>query len=152
IAKIEDGIVYVGVPSRFFRDWYLKKFHTLLLKILRSVSYEFRNIEYLIVKDARKRKVRERERQNQELPLDDFYINKSNKLSRRYTFDTYVVGAFNDLAHAAAQAAIKRPGITYNPLFIYGETGRGKTHLIQAIGNHFKKLYPNRKVFYLPSE
>jgi chromosomal replication initiator protein len=62
------------------------------------------------------------------------------------------VGSFNDLAHAAAQAAINRPGIAYNPLFIYGETGRGKTHLIQAIGNQFKKTYPNRKVFYLTSE
>lgn len=152
IVKIEDGIVYVGVPSQFFRDWYLKKFNTLLLKVLRSVSYEFRNIEYLIVKDARKPKNPPREKQNQELPLDEFYINKSDNLNPRYTFDTFVVGSFNELAHAAAQAAIKRPGITYNPLFVYGETGRGKTHLIQAIGNQFKKLYPTRKVFYLTSE
>jgi len=153
IQKIEDGIVYIGVPSQFFRDWYLKKFHTLLLKIIRSVSYEFRNIEYLIVKDAsRKPKTERRERANTELPLDEFYINKSDNLNPRYTFDTFVIGSFNELAHAAAQAAITRPGITYNPLFIYGETGRGKTHLIQAIGNQFKKLYPTRKVFYLTSE
>ncbi len=153
IQKIEDGIVYIGVPSQFFRDWYLKKFHTLLLKIIRSVSYEFRNIEYLIVKDAsRKPKTERRERTNTELPLDEFYINKSDNLNPRYTFDTFVIGSFNELAHAAAQAAIQRPGITYNPLFIYGETGRGKTHLIQAIGNQYKKLYPSRKVFYLTSE
>lgn len=152
IVKIEDGIVYIGVPSQFFRDWYLKKFNALLLKILRSVSYEYRNIEYLIVKDARKPRVEKRERQNQELPLDEFYINKSDNLNPRYTFDTFVVGSFNELAYTAAQAAIKRPGITYNPLFIYGDTGRGKTHLIQAIGNQFKKLYPNRKAFYLTSE
>ncbi len=152
IVKIEDGIVYVGVPSQFFRDWYLKKFHTLLLKILRGVSYEFRNIEYQIVKDARKVKEPKRERQNPELPLDEFYINKSDNLNPRYTFETFVVGSFNELAFTAAQAAIQRPGITYNPLFIYGDTGRGKTHLIQAIGNQFKKLYPNRKVFYLTSE
>ena len=87
-----------------------------------------------------------------ELPLDEFYINKSDNLNPRYTFDTFVVGQFNELAHAAAQAALNRPGITYNPLFIYGETGRGKTHLIQAIGNQYKKLYPNRKVFYFTSE
>lgn len=153
IVRIEEGIVYVGVPSQFFRDWYQKKFHALLLKILRSVSYEFRNIEYLIVKDARKPKQERREpRQNQELPLDEFYINKSDNLNPRYTFETFVVGSFNELAFAAAQAAIKRPGITYNPLFIYGDTGRGKTHLIQAIGNQFKKLYPTRKVYYLTSE
>jgi chromosomal replication initiator protein len=155
IVKIEDGIVYIGVPSPFFRDWYLKKFHTLLLKIIRGVSYEYRNIEYQIVKDvARKAKEVRRQtvRPTVEMPLDDFYINKSDNLNPRYTFESFVIGSFNELAYSAAQAAIKRPGITYNPLFIYGDTGRGKTHLIQAIGNQYKKLYPNRKVFYLTSE
>ncbi len=152
IAKIEGGIVYIGVPSQFFRDWYQKKFHQLLLKVLRGVSYEYRSIEYVIVKDARKPKEQKRERQNQELPLDEFYINKSDNLNPRYTFDTFVIGPFNELAYTAAQAALKRPGITYNPLFIYGDTGRGKTHLIQAIGNQYKKLYPARKVYYLTSE
>ena len=156
IVKIgEDGVVYIGVPSQFFKDWYLKKFHTLLLKILRDVSYEFRNIEYLIVKDER-RKLPSKEVKNVrgalELPLDEFYINKSDNLNPRYTFDTFVIGSFNNLAYAAAQATLQRPGISYNPLFIYGDTGRGKTHLIQAIGNHFKKQYPGRKVFYLTSE
>ncbi len=153
IVKIEDGIVYIGVPSQFFRDWYLKKFHTLLLKIIRQVSFEYRNIEYLIVKDDR-RKPREAKqtREDNRLPLDEFYINKSDNLNPRYTFDTFVVGAFNEMAFAAAQAIIQRPGISYNPLFIYGDTGRGKTHLTQAIGNQFKKQYPNRKVYYLTSE
>jgi chromosomal replication initiator protein len=156
IVKIgEDGIVYVGVPSQFFKDWYLKKFHTLLLKIVRDVSYEFRNIEYIIVKDDRKKQTKEPKSQPRgavELPLNEFYINKSDNLNPRYTFDTFVVGAFNNLAYSAAKVAIDRPGITYNPLFIYGDTGRGKTHLVQAIGNQYKKQYPNRKVFYLTSE
>ncbi len=155
IVKVEEGIVYVGVPSQFFRDWYLKKFHTLLLKIVRTVSYEYRNVEYQIVKDDR-RKPKELKRaptqQTTEMPLDEFYVNKSDNLNPRYTFETFVVGDFNSLACMAADAAIQRPGITYNPLFIYGDTGRGKTHLIQAIGNKFKKLYPGRKVFYLTSE
>ena len=156
IVKIgEDGVLYLGVPSQFFKDWYLKKFHTLLLKIVRDVSYEFRNIEYLIVKDERRRVVKETRsatRGMMELPLNEFYINKSDNLNPRYTFDTFVVGSFNNLAYVAAQAALSRPGITYNPLFIYGDTGRGKTHLVQSIGNHFKKQYPGRKVFYLTSE
>ncbi|MDO8593775.1 MAG: chromosomal replication initiator protein DnaA [bacterium] len=155
IVKVgEDGVISIGVPSQFFKDWYLKKFHTLLLKIVRDVSYEFRNIEYLIVKDDRRKAVKETKsvRGAMELPLDDFYINKSDNLNPRYTFDTFVIGSFNNLAYAAAQAALERPGITYNPLFIYGDTGRGKTHLIQAIGNQFKKQYPGRKVFYLTSE
>ncbi|HET9641360.1 MAG TPA: chromosomal replication initiator protein DnaA [Candidatus Paceibacterota bacterium] len=155
IQKIgEDGVVYIGVPSQFFKDWYLKKFHTLLLKILRDVSYEFRNIEYVIVKDEHRKQIKEVKPQKAsiELPLDEFYINKSDNLNPRYTFDTFVIGSFNSLAYAAAQAVLARPGITYNPLFIYGDTGRGKTHLIQAIGNEFKKKYAGRKVFYLTSE
>jgi len=156
IVKIGDnGVLYLGVPSQFFKDWYLKKFHTLLLKIVRDVSYEFRNIEYLIVKDERRRSVKETKVANKgmmELPLNEFYINKSDNLNPRYTFDTFVVGSFNNLAYVAAQAALDRPGITYNPLFIYGDTGRGKTHLVQSIGNHFKKQHPGRKVFYLTSE
>ena len=150
----EDGVLYVGVPSQFFKDWYLKKFHTLLLKIVRDISYEFRNIEYLIVKDEHRKVPREvkNTRGAMELPLDEFYINKSDNLNPRYTFDTFVIGSFNNLAYSAAQAVLTRPGITYNPLFIYGDTGRGKTHLIQAIGNHFKRQYPGRKVFYLTSE
>jgi len=156
IVKIEDGIVYVGVPSQFFRDWYLKKFNTLLLKIIRSVSYEFRNIEYQIIKtkDTKRKQTKDTkiDKPTIEIPLDDFYINKNDNLNPRYTFDSFVVGSFNELAYTASKAAINRPGITYNPLFIYGDTGRGKTHLIQAVGNNFKKLYPNRKVFYLTSE
>lgn len=156
IVKIgEDGVVYIGVPSQFFKDWYLKKFHTLLLKIIRDVSYEFRNIEYMIVKDDHRKVPKESKtvvRGALELPLEEFYINKSDNLNPRYTFDTFVIGSFNNLAYMAAQAALSRPGITYNPLFIYGDTGRGKTHLIQAIGNQFKKQYQGRKVFYLTSE
>ncbi|MEK7179804.1 MAG: chromosomal replication initiator protein DnaA [Patescibacteria group bacterium] len=155
ILKIgEDGVISIGVPSQFFKDWYVKKFHTLLLKIVRDVSYEFRNIEYLIVKDERRKVPKENKNVHGALglPLDEFYINKSDNLNPRYTFDTFVIGSFNNLAYAAARAALERPGITYNPLFIYGDPGRGKTHLIQAIGNHFKKQYPGRKVFYLTSE
>ncbi|MBU6323658.1 MAG: chromosomal replication initiator protein DnaA [Patescibacteria group bacterium] len=153
IARIEDGIIYIGVPSQFYRDWFLKKFHSLLLKIVRTVSVEFRNIEYVIVKDER-RKPRETkvDRATTEMPLDEYYINKSDNLNPRYTFDSFVVGSFNELAFTAAKAALERPGIVYNPLFVYGDTGRGKTHLTQAIGNQFKKQYPNRKVFYLTSE
>ncbi|MFZ3043943.1 MAG: chromosomal replication initiator protein DnaA [Minisyncoccia bacterium] len=157
IVKIgEDGVIYIGVPSQFFKDWYLKKFHSLLLKIVRDVSYEFRNIEYLIVKDEHRKIPKENKntpaRGAMELPLDEFYINKSDNLNPRYTFDTFVIGSFNNLAYSAAQAVLARPGITYNPLFIYGDTGRGKTHLIQAIGNQYKKNHPSQKVFYLTSE
>src|SRR3989344_1688660 len=85
---------------------------------------------------------------NMELPLDEFYINKEDNLNPRYTFENFVVGPFNELAHAAAQAVAQKPGIVYNPLFIYGGSGHGKTHLIQSIGNKLKKRNDAIDVFY----
>ena len=106
------------------------------------------------MKDERRKALKETKKISGaiELPLNEFYINKNDNLNPRYTFDTFVIGSFNTLAYTAAQAALNRPGITYNPLFVYGDTGRGKTHLIQAIGNQFKKQYQGQKVFYLTSE
>ena len=86
------------------------------------------------------------------IPLQDFYINKEDNLNPRYTFENFVIGPFNEVAHAASQTVIKNPGHIYNPLFVYGSTGRGKTHLIQAVGNQIKILHPEKKVYYLTSE
>jgi chromosomal replication initiator protein len=87
---------------------------------------------------------------NAALPLEEYYINKSDNLNPKYIFDTFVVGTFNELAHAAARTVVNKPGIAYNPLFIYGKTGHGKTHLIQAVGNQLKRV--GKKVFYVTSE
>jgi chromosomal replication initiator protein len=77
-------------------------------------------------------------------------INKEDNLNSKYTFDTFVVGPFNELAYTAAQAIIKRTAI-YNPLFIYGGTGLGKTHLLCSIGLSILKKNPNAKISYLNS-
>ncbi len=156
IVKIEDGIVYLSVPNVFVKDWLVNKFHLTILKHLRA-SGDIRGIEYLVSKDEPKKRENEANKpqmfQNStsELPLSEYYINKEDNLNPRYTFESFVVGPFNELAHAAAQAVIKKPGSTYNPLFIYGDTGRGKTHLIQAIGNYLKNT-TSKKVYYLTSE
>ena len=84
-----------------------------------------------------------------ELPLEAVHPNTN--LNPRFTLSSFVVGPFNELAHAAAQAVIRKPGIAYNPLFIYGPTGLGKTHLIQAVGNHFRQS-ADRKVYYVTTE
>jgi chromosomal replication initiator protein len=89
--------------------------------------------------------------QYKELPLTE-YINRDDNLNPRYTFETFVIGPFNELAHAAAQAIIRQPGIVYNPLFIYGNSGHGKTHIIQAIGNYIKNHNREKRVFYTTSE
>lgn len=160
IVKQEDNIVFLGVPSQFVKDWISKKYHKFILKTLRGFSTNVRGLEYVIVKDIDvKKKVINQQpissplsRPGSELPLENFYINKKDNLNPRYLFDTFVVGPFNELAHAAAQAVIKKPGIGYNPLFLYGPTGHGKTHLAQAIGNHMKKMSPDKKVYYITSE
>ena len=152
IVKLEDGAVYLGVPNTFVQDWLGSKFHNLILKALRNVSSNIQSLQYVISKDEiRERPQQERPQQiTKELPIGDTYINKDDNLNPRYTFEAFVVGPFNEFAHAASQAVIKKPGIVYNPLFIYGGTGHGKTHLIQAVGNHLKNS--GRKVFYTTSE
>ncbi len=85
--------------------------------------------------------------------MSNLYIDKSNNLNPRYTFDSFIIGPFNDLAHAASQGVLKNPGVAYNPFFIHGNTGVGKTHLIQAIGNYIKKHGgDDKKIFYVTSE
>ncbi len=156
IVKCEEGVVYLGVPNPFIQEWMYKKFHTTILKVLRQLNDQVRALEYVIVKDAEKKKVEESKRAQISptisMPLQDFYINKEDNLNPRYVFDSFIIGPFNELANAASKAVVKNPGGTYNPLFIYGNTGHGKTHLIQAIGNHIKKDFPQKKVFYLTSE
>jgi chromosomal replication initiator protein len=156
IVKIDDGVVSVGVPSAFIKEWFANKYHKQIFKALRDASEQVRGIEYMIVKSDTRKQAEEDEKKKKrntfgELPLADLYINKEDNLNPRYTFDSFIIGPFNELAHAAAQAIVKKP-VSYNPLFFYGDTGRGKTHLIQAIGNQLKLLDPNKKVYYITSD
>lgn len=150
IIKQDDGVVFIAVPNVFIKDWLTNKYHKDILKNLRNFGENIRNVEYIVSKDEQKIAPKEVKLHN-ELPLNDFYINKEDNLNPRYTFDTFVVGPFNELAHAASQAILKKQA-AYNPLFIFGSTGHGKTHLIQAIGNHYKSIDPNKKVYYITSE
>ncbi len=150
IIKQEDGTVYLGVPNIFVKDWLMNKYHKDIMKNLRNFGEHIRNVEYIVSKEENKNHTKEPVNVN-ELPLNDFYINKEDNLNPKYTFKTFVIGPFNELAHAASQAILKRTA-TYNPLFIFGSTGHGKTHLIQAIGNQFKEDDQNKKIYYMTSE
>ena len=86
----------------------------------------------------------------EQLDLQEFKIDENTNLNPRYNFDSFVVASFNELAYAASQSVIKDLGKIYNPLFIYGGVGVGKTHLIQAIGNEIVKL-KNKTTIYLSS-
>lgn len=155
VASRDGGVVQVAVPSKIVKEWLMEKHNKLILKALRSLDSTVRAVEYVVhrtpPKEERKPGRAQAPTQNA-LDLSTLYIDKRDNLNPRYTFETFVVGSFNQLAHAAAKVVIERPGLVYNPLLLYGATGHGKTHLIQAIGNHFKKTHANKKVLYVTSE
>lgn len=158
IVRHDDGSIFLSVPNAFVKEWMLNKYHNSILKHIRGVAPHVHSIEYIVSKDDGRPKTEPRVQENifgsqvRELPLAENLINKDDNLNPRYTFDSFIIGPFNELAHAAAQAVIKNPGILYNPLFIYGNTGHGKTHLIQAIGNYIKTTHKDKKVIYITSE
>ncbi len=156
IVKEDSGVVVLSVPNAFVKEWLLTKYHSAILRSLRNIENSIHAVEYVINKEEVRRRDDKQPSKDQsntrELPLPEVAVNKEDNLNPRYTFETFVIGPFNELAHAAAQAVIKKPGIMYNPLFIYGSTGHGKTHLIQAIGNHIKTTSPGKKVYYMTSE
>ena len=154
ILKEDSGTLYIGVPNEFVKDWLCNKFHKLILKTIMNYEDSVRSIEYTIAKhDSSTKNVESTKLPiNKELPLSDLYINKEDNLNPKYTFNSFVVGPFNELAYAVAQAIITNPGQTYNPFFVYGGTGLGKTHMIQSIGNTVKQKYPNKKIFYVSLE
>jgi chromosomal replication initiator protein len=156
IIKEEAGVIYIGVPNEFVRDWLMNKYHKLITKTIADAYENMRAVEYIITKIENTNEEPSEQNKtpyvNKELPLKDLYINPDDNLNPRYRFDSFIVGAFNELAYAASQAIIENPGTKYNPFFIYGPTGLGKTHLIQAVGNAIKDKYTNKKVHYMTLE
>src|SRR3989338_10148274 len=153
----EAGTVFIGVPNEFVRDWLRNKYHKLITKTIADAYVGLRAVDYVITRaeNGVKEPVPEVEmapQVNKELPLKDLYISPEDNLNPRYQFNSFIVGGFNELAYAAAQAIIDNPGTKYNPFFVYGGTGLGKTHLLQAIGNTIKEKYPNKKTHYMTLE
>lgn len=148
--------VQVAVPSKIVKEWLATKHHKTILSALRGIDSNIRTVEYMVHRSplalAERKMMKTPPPGNGSLDLQSLYIDKRDNLNPRYTFDNFIVGPFNELAFAAGKAVLERPGLTYNPLFVFGSTGHGKTHLIQAIGNQFKKSNPSKKVFYVTAE
>ena len=158
-VKEEDGVFFVGVPNEFIKDWLATKFSREVLKSIRNHKESVRSVEFIIAKKPNKpvpvqQQTLEQEKKEseglQELPLDHM-VPKKNNLNPKYTFETFIIGPFNEIAYSASQAVIKKPG-SFNPLFIYGSTGIGKTHLIQASGNALIEKFPGLNIYYTSSE
>lgn len=163
IISYKDGGVLISVPNTFAKEWLENKFGKTIFKILYDIDKEIKEVKYIIGKTELKvsksslsdsfSNIQKLESQKVgQLEFEEFKVDKETNLNPRYTFESFVVGSFNELAHAASWAVSKKPGIVYNPLFIYGGVGLGKTHLLQAIGNAVAKKISNKKVRYISSE
>lgn len=147
IDKSESGIV-VGVPNAFTKEWLQNKYHQDIVKALKTIAPEIKEIKYQIIAPAYQTAA----------PAKEMARNSPGKradnqtLNPKYTFNTFIVGSNNQLAHAASVAVSKKSGSVYNPLFIYGGVGLGKTHLMQAVGAEILKKEPDAKVLYVTSE
>lgn len=156
LAK-KSGQVVIFVPNNFSKEWLENKYNKLIFKILHSLDEEIKEVKYtvdhsgLMVKPSPVPVIPDPEEITQ-LEFQEFKVDKETSLNPRYTFESFVVGPFNELPQAAAWAICQNPGLVYNPLFIYGGVGLGKTHLLQSIGNEVKKKFPQKKIKYISSE
>lgn len=157
IISKKDGEIVVSVPNAFSKEWLSNKYNRVISKILHSLDGEVREVKF-VIKPANhevstpKNMVNNEKLEVGQLGFEEFKVNKETNLNPRYTFDNFVIGSFNELAHAASWAVSQNPGLTYNPLFIYGGVGLGKTHLLQATGNKITDGYKNKKIKYISSE
>jgi chromosomal replication initiator protein len=121
-----DGSATISVPNAFFRDWIVQNFETLIRSLLSDITHADTRVHYVVGRHEPRVAQKMAPARKQVL---------SGVFNARYTFETFVVGASNQFANAACLAVSHNPGKAYNPLFIYGGVGLGKTHLLNAIGN-----------------
>jgi chromosomal replication initiator protein len=160
-----DGVVRIAAPNTVVRDWIMSTYATALDESLLELRLDGGRIEWMIprAKNDRARNVRTVDPPSmKDSELDstgrleatpvELPSVSSSPLNERYTFDTFVVASCNRFAHAAARAVAEAPGKTYNPLYLYGGVGLGKTHLVQATGQAIKKTNPKLQVAYVSLE
>jgi chromosomal replication initiator protein len=159
LVKIEQDMVYLEVPNRFILDWVKENYSKLIQKILSELSAVTYRLQFNVAGHAKdslpKRHITDIASLENTEKKQKNTTNKHSadiNLNRKYTFDEFVAGSSNQFAYAAAMAVANNPATTYNPLFIYGGVGLGKTHLVNAIGNAIHKKSPQMRISYYTSE
>ena len=148
--QLQDRHIILEVPNKFFKEWIEDHYPGLITEVLKEHLKKDVSVRYKIFerKDDPVVKKIETTRENRRAKL----ASRGIFLSPKFTFDTFVVGGSNQFANAAARAVADAPGKAYNPLFIYGGVGLGKTHLMNAIGNRIIDGWDNAKLLYAPAE
>ncbi len=156
IDKTSEGEAIVALGNNFAKEWVENKYHKVILETFISMDSSVRKVRYTVVPAMSEQKIGVSETKKPQLPqtiFEEFKVDPETNLHPKYNLKSFIVGSSNELAYAASSAVIKDVGRKYNPFFIYGGTGLGKTHLLQAIGNEIKNIYKNKiKVRYVPSE
>ena len=158
IVNQKEGKAVVSVTNSFAKEWLQNKYGKTILKILHELDSKIKEVKYEVKHKVNKTEARVLDKSSflfsreGQLDLQKFKTQKETNINPKYTFESFIVGPFNELAQAASWAVSKEPGKVYNPLFIYGRVGLGKTHLLQAIGNKVVKNFSRKKVKYIPSE
>ncbi len=148
IEKIdfEKESITLSAPNNFFVDWINQNFSSIIAETLFEIFQQELSLDFIIKKPASIKK------ENTRIQNKGTTKTFTKNLNEKYTFDKFVIGQFNQFAHAAAFAVAKNPGKSYNPLFIYSGVGLGKTHLLNSIGNYILENNPSAKVAYVTSE
>lgn len=147
LYDIDNGVFKVIVPMAIHKSHIEDNYKDIIDDILSTLYNEYQSIEYYLKEEI----VEVKKQEEINPPIDEFTNTFETNLIKKYTFENFVVGNSNRLAHATALAVAENPGSIYNPLFIYGNSGLGKTHLMHAIGNYIHE-HSNKKVLYVTSD
>ncbi|AGA67580.1 chromosomal replication initiator protein DnaA [Desulfitobacterium dichloroeliminans LMG P-21439] len=150
LLDIEGDTLIVSVPNEFAKDWLESRYAPLIRSTVQSILGQSMNLRFIVTQ------LQEVARKIEDPPISSIDSKEESPpnrtLNSKYTFDTFVIGNSNRFAHAAALAVAESPALAYNPLFIYGGVGLGKTHLMHAIGNAVIQRSPGTRVLYVSSE